>query len=415
VPTGGVIGCGGGGVAIAYIGGGTVLAQEVGHAFGRAHAPCGNPGGPDPNYPTYDSYPSGSIGEFGFDSMTSSVMNPASTFDFMSYCGPVWVSPYTYIGLKNGITSSMAAAHPERPQVRSVMREFLYLNFRMRRDGNVQLLPSFHLIGSSPEVELGPASPFSCDLLSKEGDIVESHHCHLRDPHQDPMDPYIDFHEAIPWDSQVTSITFRRDGEVVHTLEIEETPPEIEEVAVQVPKADARAAELIRVKWAIKKQVNSVTYVLRYSHDEGKTWRAIAADLTEPGFVVNANLLPGGDRCKFQVVASSGIRTVTADSEYFSTAEKPRQAHILSPKPGVRFKQGELVVLQGGGFSPDFGMTDFDDVLWTSNRDGAIGVGYEVVTHTLSAGRHRITLTVPDGLGGEATTAASIEVAAEDD
>ena len=42
VPTSDVIGCGGG-VAIAYVGEGTVLAQEIGHAFGRAHSPCRKP------------------------------------------------------------------------------------------------------------------------------------------------------------------------------------------------------------------------------------------------------------------------------------------------------------------------------------------------------------------------------------
>ena len=109
VPTSGVIGCGGGGVAIAYKDGGAVLAQEVGHAFGRAHAPCGNPGGPDPNYPVYGTYPSGSIGEFGVDTSTMAIVNPASTFDFMSYCGPTWVSPYTYSGLKNALIASPAA------------------------------------------------------------------------------------------------------------------------------------------------------------------------------------------------------------------------------------------------------------------------------------------------------------------
>jgi hypothetical protein len=178
VPTSGVIGCGGGGVAIAYKDGGSVLAQEVGHAFGRAHAPCGNPGGPDPNYPTYNSYPSGSIGEFGFDSSNSQVFNPATTFDFMSYCGPVWVSPYTYIGLKNGITASPATAHADRAGdlTPTVEREHLHLNFRVHRDGKVELLPSFHLKGTPPAAlpEVGFESPVSCDLMAGER-VVTSH------------------------------------------------------------------------------------------------------------------------------------------------------------------------------------------------------------------------------------------------
>ena len=58
------------------------------------------------------------------------------------------------------------------------------------------------------------------------------------------------------------------------------------------------------------------------------------------------------------------------------------------------------MVLQGGWFSPDFGITALNDVVWASNLDGVIG--YEVITHTLSVGRHRINLSLPGGLGGEA-------------
>ena len=168
VPTSGVIGCGGGGVAIGYEGDGSTMAQEIAHAYGRMHAPCGNPGNVDPTYPTYNSFPSGSIGEYGFDNVTSQVHSPNNTYDYMSYCGPVWTSPHTYIGIKNGLPSGMAAAHPNRPQVRDVEREYLYLNFRMDRKGAVQLLSSYHLHGPAPAPEPGPRSPVSCEALAKQ-------------------------------------------------------------------------------------------------------------------------------------------------------------------------------------------------------------------------------------------------------
>ena len=65
-------------------------------------------------------------------------------------------------------------------------------------------------------------------------------------------------------------------------------------------------------------------------------------------------------------------------------------------------------MLLGGGFSPDFETTDFDDVVWTSDRDGVIGTGYQVITHSLSAGRHRISIGFPDGLGGEASASVFV-------
>jgi hypothetical protein len=415
VPTSGVIGCGGGGVAIAYRDGGTVLAQEIGHAFGRAHAPCGNPGGPDPNYPTYDSYPSGSIGEFGFDGSNSQVFNPASTFDFMSYCGPVWVSPYTYVGLKGAITASPASAHAERAggNAPTIDREYLHLNFRMYGDGRVELLPSFHLNGTPPipGPEVGFESRVSCDLLGEAG-LVGSHRCRLTNPHHDPDGPSIELHEILPWSPEIRSIAFRRDGAVVHTLKIEKHAPE---VSIQPPKRAKERPGLLALEWSAGKGEGPKgggphSYLVRYSNDDGKTWQAIVADLEEPRHLVNLDLLPGGDKCKLQIVASAGVRTATAETESFAVPVKPRQAHILHPKPGTSYRKGQPVPLVGGGFSPDFATTEFDEVVWTSNLDGAIGVGHGLVVNSLSSGRHRISIDIPDGAGGEAAAGVFIEV-----
>src|SRR6266540_1650192 len=73
IDSGSVGGCGGGGVGAGFIGGGSTAAQEIGHAFGRDHAPCdsatrcGDPSDQDGEYPHYDGFPSDSIGEFGYD------------------------------------------------------------------------------------------------------------------------------------------------------------------------------------------------------------------------------------------------------------------------------------------------------------------------------------------------------------
>jgi hypothetical protein len=80
-------------------------AQELAHTFGRGHAVCSViPGNIDPNYPTYGSYRAGSIGEVGADPRFLQAFDPAETYDFMSYCRPYWVSPYTYLALLDTIT-----------------------------------------------------------------------------------------------------------------------------------------------------------------------------------------------------------------------------------------------------------------------------------------------------------------------
>ncbi len=77
----------------------SVLAHEEGHNFGDKHSPCGNPAGPDPNYP----YPGAIIGVPGWDVFASSsnIKGPSAYVDIMSYCSPVWISDYVY---KNELT-----------------------------------------------------------------------------------------------------------------------------------------------------------------------------------------------------------------------------------------------------------------------------------------------------------------------
>jgi hypothetical protein len=72
----------------------TTMQHEVGHAHGRAHAPCGGAAGPDPGFPNTTA----DIDVWGWDSRDGSLKLP-STKDIMGYCSPTWISAYTYKAL----------------------------------------------------------------------------------------------------------------------------------------------------------------------------------------------------------------------------------------------------------------------------------------------------------------------------
>ena len=88
-------------------------AHEIGHQFGLPHARCGNAGNGNAAYPVYEPYdlpvdPPGttnwtmaSIGEYGLDINNGAIANPNDFEDFMSYCGPRWISKFTYDFLTN--------------------------------------------------------------------------------------------------------------------------------------------------------------------------------------------------------------------------------------------------------------------------------------------------------------------------
>ncbi|MEP7344248.1 MAG: hypothetical protein ABI877_03230 [Gemmatimonadaceae bacterium] len=93
--------------------GGEVLTHEVGHNFGRFHAPCGGAGGVDPSYP----YPGGTIGVSGYD-VALATLKSASLPDIMGYCSSPWISDYNYSAIlayrqsHPFVGTSAAAARP---------------------------------------------------------------------------------------------------------------------------------------------------------------------------------------------------------------------------------------------------------------------------------------------------------------
>ena len=87
-----------------------ILAHEIGHNWGRGHAPCGSPASVDPfwPYPPDSRYITGQIGVYGFDVATLTQYAPSGNYDVMSYCQPYWVSDYTYSGVLASRVSSPA-------------------------------------------------------------------------------------------------------------------------------------------------------------------------------------------------------------------------------------------------------------------------------------------------------------------
>src|SRR5262249_23941487 len=155
-----------------------------------------------------------------------------------------------------------------------------------------------------------------------------------------------------PWHPAVRTIRFLRDGSVCHIQQLPEHPPEVH---IRPPSNKECSENEKRVEWTARHDELPVACTLRFSHDGGRTWRALATNYSQPYRVVNLDEFPGGEECRFQLVASAGIRTATAETDPFVVLRKPMRAHILAPASGTDFRQGDPVTLRGIGFSPNFG------------------------------------------------------------
>lgn len=117
-----------------------VLAHEVGHNFGRWHAPCGNPSGIDASYP----HANGRIGFWGLDLTDMSLKPPTTWNDLMGYCNNNWISDYNWNAVVAFRAASPVGAPPAAAVASGSAEDGLLIWGRITRDG-VTLEPAFRM------------------------------------------------------------------------------------------------------------------------------------------------------------------------------------------------------------------------------------------------------------------------------
>jgi hypothetical protein len=404
-----VAGCGraAGGCFVGYQ---TPFAHELGYLYGRNHVAVAGDPNVDTAYPNYGGSAK-SIGETGIDTGTSppTLFAPSRWDDLMSYDANRWISPYTYQAfLDERGRHETASADP------ALVRPLFVFSVRFHRDQDLEVRRGVRLdaAGEVPRHFENAFSPLSVDVLGRHGEVLLTHHCRYVPAHgcgcrdcaeQDARrEPYLDLHEAVEWPEGASGLAFHRDGETLKRIEAGE-PPSLE---VRGPE---RVDERLVLRIVTNHPRGGVSTLVLFSGDDGEHWLPVALD--PPGeLAVDPERLPGGENCRFRVIATAELESAVAETEPFELPPAPRRVHVLSPDDGETLPAGPVALSAGveGWHDP----LSPEAVRWRSDVAGDLGAGYDL-TAELGTGRHRISVIAPDGLGGEAQAAVELTVVAE--
>lgn len=269
-----------------------VAAHEIGHNLGMSHTPCGVSSG-DPNFP----YENGSIGQYGIDIVTGALYTPSANKDMMSYCGPKWISDYTYKKLFDAQVKTQANASRlanETPAARGLL-------VRALLDGaEVSLAPAYVVPG--PITQQAEAGEYMVEILGADGQVISRTAVQAYLAEAEEGAPVYGINALVALtDQAAASFRLVKDGSVLAEQALQAPAsgaPELGASAAVRSDAGVSAAangEGFRLTWTASEQ----PALVRVTTDGGQTWTTLGVDVTGGALQVN---LPLPDGAEFQII-----------------------------------------------------------------------------------------------------------------
>lgn len=414
----GVPGCGVGGLGAGRSNDQRTLVHEIGHGYDFRHTPCGNAGTTDPNYPTYEPYPSASIGEYGFNISNGQIFSPANTFDYMSYCGPQWMSLYQHGRLINHarLDPQFVGDEPiwvDKLEYREywVERDLPYppepwkeLETRFNpiiaitgivhspREIEVTSVARVEAAGSPP----GDVTEQRAQLVGEDGRVLASAALVRLHSHgdcdcgtgagDDAGAPY-PFQAYVPNVDRGAAIRIVRDDDTIWERRASERPPKVGRVSA---KADDEGR--LTVAWEGDVAGEDREAWVQWSSDRGQTWQGLTAGIREQEAVVDASGLPSGS-IQLRLLLNDGFETAISKPTTVRLPGRPVQAAILSPREGETLVVGRPLRLWANATGSDGEPVDDESASWILD-DQEVGRGLDIWTEMPPPGEHRVRLVV---------------------
>lgn len=435
-------GCASSGVSSGFAGDGLTLAHEIGHMCGRRHAPCGAVGfSGDFQYPAYEPYDApmsrrAGIGEYGLDVVNGRVPDPSSARDYMSYCGPKWISIYGHEALIDHEALNPEYLGVRRPWWRhwrndnrrwwqqyqprpspywidpQIIKEFpppmqkvVTVIGVLHPDQAVEVhsvtrseVVSTELLGDATELRVALLGARGAELASAPAVAMAAHGqgCECGGNDADKSRPRL-FQAFVPDAGPGTALVILRGDKPLW----KRAAPKAK-LSVSAVKVKAVEGEAIQLSWSATVPAAWV----RVSADEGRTWRSLATGLTERKALIAKAHIPAG-KVLFEVVVHDGFNSLRSKPVPFDIPELPPVPAILHPLPGQALDEGETLCLWGSVAGQPGASDGRYTYAW--KLDGKeVGDELQVYTQAPKAGRHQGEFVVRD-TDGKTVRSASVE------
>ncbi len=419
VPMGPVIGCGGG-VATGTLGDQITMAHEIGHLLGRPHAPCGNVGTFDTTYPAYEPYDTAAalmarIGEYGLD-IRDGTLHPPSENDFMSYCGPRWVSLHNhnlYLAAAGLNATTVAVGQQGEGMAKSAAySDMLTVLGRVDEDGKAHIqsvtrasLQSLQTAGQRTSIQL--------ELLDAKGGKLAYGWLHASVPEascagcgglgasapgENPAGPYL-FEARLPWREDGFELRLREGERVLWARRAYKRKPGLSLRRCAISKTgqldlawsvalDPEAVPAIWVQWAPAAE-GKLDKETQWTYP----WKGLAVGISGSDTHLSAAHLPAG-RIAIRVVLHDGFSSVAVVRELDVPRFGPRVT-IVHPCQGSQLVGSQGLSLWGRAFEAGGVAIPDDKLVW--RLDGKIvgrGKSLHFRANEVKAGSHEASISV---------------------
>ena len=294
-------------------------AHEVGHNHGRRHSAGCGASGADASFPYVYADGKARLGNdahpnYGFNIDTQAIYPHASNYDYMSYCDPTWTSDYTYKKIWEFANSALRLSN--------------LLPVAASRSWVIsgQIDPQTDRASFDPAyvIDLPARAPkpgdYVLELLDKSDRVVAAYPFEpLRAPIEDPerAGESMSFRLRTPYRDQVVTLRIKHGAVIIGTLRASASPPRLVAVTRSTSVGFNNS-----VYWSGKDaDGNALSYLVRASMDQGKTWQTIGVNLTTPSITLRPEDF-GGHQVTLEILGSDGVYTSKLEMGPYWVEEK---------------------------------------------------------------------------------------------